>query len=41
MERGEVFHVDLNPTQGREQSGPRYVLIVSTKIFNALGTPLV
>ena len=41
MERGDVFHVDLNPIQGREQSGARYVLIVSTKAFNVLGTPLV
>lgn len=41
MERGDVYHVDLNPIQGREQSGARYVLIVSTKAFNELGTPLV
>ena len=41
MERGDVFHVDLNPVQGREQGGARYVLIVSTKAFNVLGTPLV
>ena len=41
MERGDIFHVDLNPIQGREQGGARYVLIVSTKAFNLLGTPLV
>ena len=41
MERGDVFHVDLNPVHGREQAGARYVLIVSSKPFNALGTPLV
>jgi len=41
VERGDVFHVDLNPIQGREQGGPRFVLIVSTKAFNVLGTPLV
>jgi len=41
VERGDVFHVDLDPIQGREQSGARYVLIVSTKAFNVLGTPLV
>ena len=41
MERGDVFHVDLNPIQGREQGGARYVLIVSTNDFNVLGTPLV
>lgn len=41
MERGDVFHVDLNPSQGREQGGARYVVIVSTNAFNILGTPLV
>ena len=41
MERGAVFHVDLNPIKGREQAGPRYVLVVSPKAFNDLGTPLV
>lgn len=41
MDRGDVYHVDLSPTQGREQAGARYVLIVSPKPFNALGTPLV
>ena len=41
MERGDIYHVDLNPIQGREQAGPRYVLIVSPKAFNILGTPLV
>ena len=39
--RGDVFHVDLNPIQGREQGGARYAPIVSTKAFNVLGTPLV
>jgi mRNA interferase ChpB len=41
VQRGDVFHVDLNPVQGREQAGARYVLIVSPKAFNVLGTPLV
>jgi mRNA-degrading endonuclease toxin of MazEF toxin-antitoxin module len=41
VERGDVFHVDLNPTEGREQAGARYVVIVSPKAFNVLGTPLV
>lgn len=41
MERGTVFHVDLNPIKGREPAGPRYVLVVSPKAFNDLGTPLV
>lgn len=41
MERGSIFHVDLNPIKGREQAGPRFVLVVSPKAFNNLGTPLV
>lgn len=41
MERGDIFHVDLDPIKGREQAGARYVLIVSQKAFNILGTPLV
>jgi mRNA-degrading endonuclease toxin of MazEF toxin-antitoxin module len=41
VERGDVCHVDLDPTQGREQAGARYILIVSPKAFNVLGTPFV
>jgi mRNA-degrading endonuclease toxin of MazEF toxin-antitoxin module len=41
VDRGEVYHVNLNPIQGREQAGARYVVVVSPKAFNMLGTPLV
>jgi mRNA-degrading endonuclease toxin of MazEF toxin-antitoxin module len=41
VRRADIYHVDLNPIKGREQAGPRYVLIVSPKAFNDLGTPLV
>ncbi len=41
MERGDIWHVDLNPTRGREQANPRYVLILTPKAFNQLGTPIV
>jgi mRNA interferase ChpB len=41
MERGDIYLVNLNPIQGREQAGRRYVLIVSSREFNLLGTPLV
>ncbi len=41
MERGDIWHVDLNPTKGREQSNPRYVLILTPRAFNVLGTPIV
>ena len=41
MNRGDIYHVNLNPTQGREQAGSRFVMIVSPREFNRLGTPLV
>ena len=41
MDRGDIWHVDLNPIKDREQANPRHVLILTTREFNALGTPLV
>ena len=41
MERGDIWHVDLEPTRGREQAKPRFVLLLSTRELNRLGTPLV
>lgn len=41
MDRGDIFHVALDPTKGKEQQGARYVLIVSVREFNRSGTPLV
>ncbi|MDQ0318868.1 mRNA-degrading endonuclease toxin of MazEF toxin-antitoxin module [Pararhizobium capsulatum DSM 1112] len=41
MDRGEIWHVDLEPTRGREQAKARYVLIITEKRFNALGTPVI
>ena len=35
--RGEIWFVNLNPAVGREQQGPRPVLVVSAKEFNRLG----
>src|ERR1700674_1159450 len=41
MNRGDIWHVDLNPTKGREQQGARFVLIISPQEFNQqFGTPL-
>ncbi len=34
MKRGDIYLVDLDPTQGREQRGHRLVLIVSPTAFN-------
>ena len=41
MDRGGIYYTDLDPIKGREQAGARYVVIVSPKVFNTLGTPLV
>ncbi len=41
MQRGDIYHVNLNPIAGREQAGARYVMVVSPKEFNVLGTPIV
>ena len=42
MERGDIYLVALDPTQGHEQQGTRPVLIVSPGTFNRLtGTPVV
>jgi mRNA interferase ChpB len=41
MDRGDIYHVDLDPIQGREQAGSRYVMIVTPREFNVLGTPVV
>jgi len=34
IRRGEIWWADLDPTQGREQSGRRAVLILSQDVFN-------
>lgn len=34
MKRGDIYRVDLEPTQGREQRGHRPVLVVSPTAFN-------
>lgn len=39
VQRGEIYFVNLNPVQGREQSGIRPVLVVSSNVINQL--PLV
>jgi mRNA interferase MazF len=39
MARGEIYFVNLNPSQGREQAGTRPVLVLSINAINQL--PLV
>jgi len=41
LDRGDIYHVDLNPAMGREQAGARFVMIVSPRPFNLLGTQMV
>ncbi|WP_102959115.1 type II toxin-antitoxin system PemK/MazF family toxin [Mangrovicella endophytica] len=42
MRRGEIWHIDLDPTLGTEQRGRRYVMIVSADAFNkAVGRAVV
>ena len=42
MKRGDVYTVDLDPTEGREQRGRRPVVIVSPDDFNrATNLPVV
>ena len=36
MERGDIYLVSLDPTEGHEQQGRRPVLIVSASAFNRL-----
>ena len=36
MERGDIYLVSLDPTQGHEQRGRRPVLVVSPDAFNRL-----
>jgi len=41
FERGDIVHVNLAPTVGREQQGERPALVLSLASFNALGVALV
>ena len=35
--RGDIYHVDLEPTRGKEQRGRRYVFVVSPAEHNRRG----
>lgn len=37
IKRGEIYFVNLNPVQGREQAASRPVLVLSTDAVNCLG----
>lgn len=40
-DRGEIWHLELDPTKGTEQRGARFVFVVSPKPFNQGGLTLV
>ena len=40
-ERGEIYHLDLRPSSGHEQTGKHYVLILTTRDYNATHLPYV
>jgi mRNA interferase ChpB len=39
--RGDILHLDLDPTVGKEQQGQRYVLVLTVAEFNRFGLVLV
>jgi mRNA-degrading endonuclease toxin of MazEF toxin-antitoxin module len=41
MKRGDIYHVDLDPSVGHEQRGRRSVLVVSPEAFNRISIPFV
>lgn len=42
IKRGDIYHIDLDPTKGKEQAGKRYVMVVSHDHFNkATGVPVI
>ena len=41
MERGDIYHVNLDPASGSEQRGQRPVIVISKAEFNRLGVAVV
>ncbi len=39
--RGDIYHIDLEPTRGREQRGRRYVFVASPAEHNRRGLAIV
>jgi mRNA-degrading endonuclease toxin of MazEF toxin-antitoxin module len=38
-DRGEIYHLSLDPALGREQQGSRYVVILTTRDYNVTHLP--
>lgn len=41
LNRGDIIHLDLDPTKGNEQQGKRFALVLTPHYFNSLGLALV
>ena len=41
VERGDIVHLDLDPTKGSEQQGRRFAIVLTPKYFNDLGLALI
>lgn len=39
--RGDIYHIDLDPTKGKEQRGRRYVFVLSPAEHNKRGLVIV
>lgn len=39
--RGDIVHLEFDPSSGREMKGPHYGLVVSGKLFNQQGLALI
>ena len=39
--RGDIYHIDLEPTKGKEQRGKRYVFVLSPAAYNKRGLCIV
>ena len=39
--RGDIVHLDFDPSSGQEIRGPRFALVISSKIFNQHGLAVV
>ncbi|MEO8683299.1 MAG: type II toxin-antitoxin system PemK/MazF family toxin [Devosia sp.] len=40
-DRGDIYHLDLRPSAGREQTGKHYVVIMTGRDYNATHLPYV
>ncbi|EIC21264.1 type II toxin-antitoxin system PemK/MazF family toxin [Thiorhodovibrio frisius] len=39
--RGDIVHLDFDPSSGREMQGPHFGLVVSGKLFNQQGMAMI